>query len=251
MLLKAKSAVLHFIVSAVVLSLVFLWVAQVWYPGNLMWFTGAGALLLIMLVVDVLLGPLCTFAVYNPKKASLRFDLSVIVSIQLAALAYGVFTLWDGRPAYLVYNVDRISVVTAAELNIPETRNANGGTLWYPLPQFGPKLIGAELPSDPELLNDLTIESALGGRDLPQLPQYYVDFDSVASSAGLAAKELHNLGVGDESARKKIDALLLQKGVGADGVGYLPVQTGRDDFVAILNRNTGEVLGFLDVAPPW
>ncbi len=37
--------------------------------------------------------------------------LSVIILIQIAALCYGVFSIEQGRPAWLVYNVDRFELL--------------------------------------------------------------------------------------------------------------------------------------------
>ena len=59
----------------------------------------------MLLAIDVILGPLLGLLVYKEGKKSLKFDLSVIILIQIAALCYGVFSIEQGRPAWLVYNV--------------------------------------------------------------------------------------------------------------------------------------------------
>ena len=46
-------------------------------------------LILLMIGVDVVIGPLLTLIVFDPKKKHLKFDLVVIAALQLAALAYG------------------------------------------------------------------------------------------------------------------------------------------------------------------
>jgi len=53
-------------------------------------------LFLIVVTVDVILGPLITLAVFNGVKpwTELRRDLAMVGVLQLAALGYG---LWSGR----------------------------------------------------------------------------------------------------------------------------------------------------------
>ncbi|MFV1992657.1 MAG: hypothetical protein ACC635_02040 [Acidiferrobacterales bacterium] len=58
-----------------------------------------------MLFVDVVLGPLLTFIVFNYKKPrnKIIFDLSIIVVIQIGALIWGVNAIYNGRPVVIVY----------------------------------------------------------------------------------------------------------------------------------------------------
>jgi len=47
----------------------------VWYPIPLVKATGVGALFLMMLGIDLILGPAFTFIVYKKFKKNLKFDL--------------------------------------------------------------------------------------------------------------------------------------------------------------------------------
>jgi hypothetical protein len=66
--------------------------------------TGNGWKAIAMIVgIDLILGPLLTFIVFNPKKSSLKFDLSIIALVQTAALIYGTWTIHQSRPIAIAF----------------------------------------------------------------------------------------------------------------------------------------------------
>ena len=95
---------ISFLIALLVIGLVFF----IWYPSPLATAVGVTHIFLMLLVIDVILGPLLGLLVYKEGKKTLKFDLSVIILIQIVALCYGVFSIEQGRPAWLVYNVDRL-----------------------------------------------------------------------------------------------------------------------------------------------
>ena len=85
-----KAAAIHLSLSALIAATVVTVMLLVWYPPPHFHAMGGEGLLKVLVGVDVTLGPLLTLIIFNPKKKSLRFDLSVIAALQVAALAYGV-----------------------------------------------------------------------------------------------------------------------------------------------------------------
>ncbi len=81
------------------------------YSSPLATAVGVTHIFLMLLVIDVILGRLLGLLVYKEGKKTLKFDLSVIILIQMAALCYGVFSIEQGRPAWLVYNVYHFELV--------------------------------------------------------------------------------------------------------------------------------------------
>ena len=55
----------------------------VWYPDALFELGGAGKLMALVVGIDVVLGPLLTLIVFNPRKRSLIWDLAVILALQI------------------------------------------------------------------------------------------------------------------------------------------------------------------------
>ena len=170
---RLKASLIHLALSASLIGAVALLVLWRWYPPALLEMARAAPLLGTLAAVDVVLGPLLTFIVYKQGKKSLRFDLTVIVLLQAGALLYGLHTLWQSRPVFLVANVDRFDLVYANEI-APEDLAAAPPS-YRQLPALGPQLVGALMPTDTQARNHV-LDSSLAGRDLQQLPAYYVDY---------------------------------------------------------------------------
>ena len=105
-------ALVHLGLSAGVALLSMGLIFLLWYPAPLDEAQGVSRLVLILIGVDVVLGPLMTCIVYNPAKPRLWLDLAIIAVLQISALGYGLSTIHQGRPIYLVFNIDRFDVVT-------------------------------------------------------------------------------------------------------------------------------------------
>lgn len=75
----------------------------VWYPAPLAKAIGVTHISLMLLAIDVILGPVLGFIVFKEGKKTLKMDLAVIIILQLSALSYGLYSIYQGRPAWLVF----------------------------------------------------------------------------------------------------------------------------------------------------
>lgn len=106
----------HLVISLLIFIIIFLCITQYWYPGIL--FDSSNGLKAVGLIIgiDLILGPMLTLLIFNPKKASLPFDLSTIAIIQVLALAYGTWTIHSSRPLAIAYiNTSFITLYANAE----------------------------------------------------------------------------------------------------------------------------------------
>src|SRR5258706_173674 len=96
---RLQAFALHVAGSATVITLVLGALYLGWYRWPGWYLSGALGVVPILAGVDVSLGPLITLLIASPRKPrrSLARDVSIIVAVQLAALAYGAATLWQGR----------------------------------------------------------------------------------------------------------------------------------------------------------
>ncbi len=171
MILRVRAFLIHLSASALLAVMALVVVFGLWYPAPLHAAVGVSAIVLLLIGVDVVIGPLLTFVVYKAGKKSLRFDLTIIVLMQLAAFVYGFWSVAEGRPAWLVYNVDRFDLVQAYELDerrLGEALQAYRHPSW-----FGPGWVSAQAPTDISQRNTLTFESVFAGVDIPQRPDLY------------------------------------------------------------------------------
>ena len=107
----------HLLISLVIFAVILVCITQYWYPG-ILFDTGNGLKAIGLIVgIDLILGPLLTLLVFNPKKSSLKFDLSVIAAVQVAALTYGTWVIYQSHPVALAFvNNHFITLYNNAEL---------------------------------------------------------------------------------------------------------------------------------------
>jgi hypothetical protein len=88
---KLKGMGIHFLISAVIFVPIFYLLWVYWFPPPLFFTDGGRQGLQIMIPVDLVIGPLLTFIVFNPAKPrrELIGDLSVIALVQVVALVFG------------------------------------------------------------------------------------------------------------------------------------------------------------------
>lgn len=169
---KLKAALVHASITVVVAMITGIVVFGVWYPSPFAEMTHGTGLFLLVLGVEVVLGPVMSLVIFNTSKprTELVRDYIIIGMVQLSALCYGLYSVSVSRPVYLVFVKDRIEVVAAAELSADDIDSGPEG--FRTLPWSGPRLICVESPTDPQEKSDLLM-SALEGRDIQLQPKYY------------------------------------------------------------------------------
>ena len=95
---RYRASLLHLGLSGAVVAAVLALVFLVWYPDWSFSVAGAVTPVMILVGVDLVLGPLLTLIVYKEGKPGLKFDLAFIAAVQLLALSYGSYTLHGARP---------------------------------------------------------------------------------------------------------------------------------------------------------
>jgi hypothetical protein len=239
---RARAAGLHFLISLALAALIAGLVFFLWYPGAYRLLSGGRDLFLLVITVDVILGPLLTFAVFDLRKGwrHLRRDLAVIGLVQLGALAYGLHTVLIARPIAMVFEVDRFRVLNSSEIRLEELPQARPE--YRTLPLSGPWLLGARKPRDRAEASDALFK-ALDGIDIGQRPTFWQPYsessrDALARSRPVAMLLAHY----PERAAELQDRLRALK-VDPASARFLPVMA-RGEWVALLDA-AGAVTGFL------
>jgi len=126
--IRLKASLAHFILSACVVGLAMLVVFFIWYPSPYAYTNNILLIIQILVCVDIVLGPLLTFVVFNLKKPrkELKRDLAIIATVQVCALAYGLFTLYIQRPVVTAFAVDRFEVLGDYDVAQETTPEAAG-----------------------------------------------------------------------------------------------------------------------------
>jgi hypothetical protein len=196
---RLKAFGLHLAGSACALSVILGGIYLGWYRGPGWYLSGVARVVVTLGLVDVCLGPALTLIIANPRKLRRLFvrDIGTIVAVQIVALAYGAMTVWQGRPLYYTFSVDRLEMVQAsdlkpAEIALAQRQNPALAPHWYSRPRW----IWAPLPEDPEEQQKIVNGAIFGGDDVIQMPRYFKPWDQALPQlrAKLAAVgDLHEL----------------------------------------------------------
>ncbi|WP_227607408.1 type4 fimbrial accessory protein [Acinetobacter variabilis] len=124
---------IHSLFSLLLLLIALYFVFKVWYPSPLHKAMGVDGIIWLLLFIDLVIGPLLTFIVWDNKKKELKRDLIVILVLQLFAYFYGLYTVAQGRPVWQVFVIDDIELVRATDIygkNSLYTQNILSGPKW-------------------------------------------------------------------------------------------------------------------------
>lgn len=243
---RFKAAGIHFALSALIAVAVLLLMLKVWYPQPYFAAVGGDELLLLIFCIDVTLGPLITLIIFDLKKKSLKFDLSVIAVIQIAALCYGVYAMYQARPVYTVFVKDQFKIVTANELEDEQLAKVKR-LEFKSLPISGPVIVAAIEPTD-KAERDYVATGAMFGMDLQFFPQHYQLYREVQSKILLQAQPLTVLQKSNPSGYKQIEAALAQMNKNLKDVVFLPCKSKHKRMTALLDAKTGEIVKILPVS---
>ena len=245
---RARAGGIHLVLSALFATTVFLAIYLYWYPDVLFELAGGRQLFLLIAGVDVTIGPLITFIIFVPGKKGLVFDLAVIAFVQMAALTYGVYVLFESRPAYIVFVKDRFELVRANQ--IPGELFAEArGSVYDHAPVTGPKIVAVRFPTDRAEAERIML-SGLTGVDIQFFPRHYVAYAADGPLAAAKAQPIARLKQINPESAAKVDALLAALHRREDEVRFLPMRAGKAlDLTVLVDANTGEVLRIASLRP--
>lgn len=244
---RYRAGSLHLALSLAIAALVFVGVYFVWYPGALLQATGAPWILAIIALLHLGLGPLLTTIVFETGKRGLAFDLLAIVIVQTGALAFGIWMLYQSRPAYIVFIKDRFELARADDIDPDELSKAKPP--YDQLPLTGPRIVGAHLPRDPHEQFRVMMSAMQGGPDIQGFPQYFVPYDEVRQQAAGRAEVIGALRKWNAKDPGGVDALVKSLGGREERLRFLPMRAGKHDLTVVLDADSGEVLRIVALQP--
>ena len=153
----------------------------------------------------------------------------MIILIQIAALCYGVFSIEQGRPAWLVFHADRFELVRKNDIIL--------GSIDQAQPQFqqmssvGPQFAAVKSAASTEQRQNDMFTEILGGVSLAQQPDRYIELTQAKNQIQQRALPLKEL----EQYNSKIEVEeTLAKYPKADA--WVPLKASAVDMVVLLNK---------------
>ncbi|MEE8365777.1 MAG: hypothetical protein V3R76_08320 [Gammaproteobacteria bacterium] len=224
---KFKATGIHLSMSLVVFFILAYQIFFVWYPQPYFSVDGGWQGIRIVAAVDLVLGPLITFLIFDLTKSrkEIIFDLFVIVTVQIGALIYGVVTTYEQRPVAIILIDD--FVISALERDYGSQLESLEDLNRYS--SETPPIIYANIPYDRDVIEEITrIKTELGITEHVQI-QLYQPLSKLVS--GLEIRQPNYLGLIDDF------------GQGSDYEHWLEKHNRQPDgiLVALFRGRYGEV----------
>lgn len=240
---RIKAFSIHLLLSTCLALAVVCLVFFIWYPSPLHTAAGVTKIFLMLVAIDMVLGPCLTLLVYKQGKKTLAMDLLIICALQLGALLYGLHAVADGRPAWLVFTDDRFQLVRANEI---DERKLDQAKIEYRSPSWmGPQWVSVLEPERADERGDLLFESIFAGVDISQRPNLYQPLNIVEPAIQKAGKPVALLEKYNSPETVKFILETYPK-----ASAWLPLKANHQDMVVLLNEDSGEVIAIID-AQPW
>jgi hypothetical protein len=243
---RLRASGIHLGISLCIAAAAALLVFTLWYPYPYRQISGGRELFLILVSVDVVLGPLITLTIFNRRKPvrELVMDLTLVGLIQLSALAYGLWTVAVARPVHLVFEFDRLRVVHAIE--IPEDMLGATPSGIVAKPWTGPTLLAVRPFRDAKESADATL-AALEGAGLSARPDLWQSYAPARDRVIAAAHPVESLKRKYPAQAAVIDQVLQRAGRDAAHTLYLPMVSRAYSWTAFVDPQTADVVGFAPV----
>jgi hypothetical protein len=240
---RLKAFSLHLLSSASVLTVILGCLYFGWYHWPGWYLTDVTRVVLVMVCVDVVLGPTLTLIIANKNKPrrELARDIGVIVAVQLCALVYGSVQLWNGRPLYYVFSENALSVVQAYDINrqdadLGRRQNAALAPHWYSLPRWA----WAPLPKDQKELQALVSATGSQGAVIA-MPRYYKPWEQGLPALRDQLNKLDDSKFFSGVEKKKLKQRMQAAGMATEQADTLPFTGRTRPLLAVFDRSSLQI----------
>ena len=215
-----------------------------WYPYPYGEISGGRELFFLVVAVDVIMGPLITLAIFNRAKPrrELLIDFTVVGLLQLAALGYGLWTVFAARPVHLVFEYSRMTVVHA--IDVDADLLAKAPTSLQKLPVTGPTVIALRPFKNPAEQFDATM-AAVEGFPLAARSDLWQAYEPVRADVLKEAKPVAELRARFSNQAAQIDRAIAATGKPVTDLRYLPLLSRKTAWTVLLDTTTAEPLGYI------
>ncbi|WP_333976202.1 TfpX/TfpZ family type IV pilin accessory protein [Acinetobacter colistiniresistens] len=239
---RTKFFLSHLSISLFIALIVIWLVFFIWYPAPLAKAVGVTHIFLMMLAIDVIIGPMLSLLVYKENKKTLKLDLTIIILIQISALCYGIYSIAQGRPVWAVYSIDRFELVKNNEIF---DQNIQAAQSQYQHPSWlGPKFVAMQFSQNREQRNSEMFNEVFSGISLARYPERYIAFAKVKP---LIQQRTQNLDI----LKQFNDKALVEKTLSnsPQATAFVPLKANAVDMTVLINKEKGEVVKIVDLRP--
>ena len=240
---RIKAAAIHLSISFFIVAIAITYMLLVWYPNGYFLIMGGIKLIIILACVDVVVGPLLTFVVFNLQKKSLRFDLACIAVVQIAALVYGSYVIFESRPTFTAFNKDKFQISAVVDIAPEELAKAKNPK-WKSYSITGPELVAIGTPDKSDRAE--TMFAMMESDSANRYPRLYVEYSKHIDEVIKAAKPLEKLSENNPENKKTVSAFIKAINRPQSDFLYLPISSELAEMSAIVDAKTGDFIQIID-----
>lgn len=240
---RFKAAGIHLLLSIFIVTSVLAVMYFLWYPKGYFTIMGGGALISLIGFVDVFLGPLLTLVVFKPGKKNLKFDLACIGLVQICALSYGTYVMFESRPVFTVFNKDSFRIAAVVDITPEELAKAKQPQ-WQKYSITGPELVAIAKPNDNDKKERMFALTA--GPIASSFPRLYDQYSKHSNEVIKSGKSLNLLASVDAHNKSVIDKFISKSNRPESDFLYLPIASELAEMSVIIDAKTGEFIEIVD-----
>lgn len=244
---KLRVLSIHLAISLALSALAAGLVFWLWFPYPYSEISGGRELFLLIISIDIILGPLITFVVFNPSKLRRDkiLDFSLIGLLQLIALLYGLWSVSQARPIYMVFEYNRLRVVHLVD--VPPELLTKAQAPFQKMPVKRPGLLSLRPMAVTEQMN-MTM-GAVSGLPLAARPELWQRYDSARSEILEQSKPAQQLLEQFAEHALIINTTIAETGRPIERLRYLPLLSRRTLWTALIDAESALPVGFVAVDP--
>lgn len=240
---RFKAAAYHFLISVAVVAAIITLMLFLWYPNAYFKLMGGKTLIYLIAGVDVFLGPLLTLVVFKTSKKSLKFDLACIGLVQLAAMSYGLYVMFESRPVFTVFTKNAFYVASVVDI-VPSELAMGKRAEWRTLSITGPRLVAIGIPVKKNK-EEFTFFKIIGAEAV-RYPKLYADYKNHQTDVLKTGKPLAALAEISAENKASVDAFLQNKNRLITDFLSLPIYSAVNEMSAIVDAKTGDFIQIID-----
>lgn len=228
---RFKIASIHVGFSSLLIFFSYIIIFKVWYPQPLNIAMGIEKIYFLFLVVNLIICPILTFLVSKrgKSKVKLGFDVIVIVVLQLFFYLFCMSTLEKTRPAWLVFVVDDIELISPIDVDINKESKSDFKSSFFKKPQW----VVAAYSNNPIERQKQKEDEMFYGINISTKIETFQKIENQKFALLFKLHPISNL----NNFNKDVDILndIVKKYPAT--AGWLPVKSPKQDMVALFNKD--------------
>lgn len=240
---RFRCFLIHLFISCFIALIILGLVFYVWYMDLFARALGVEHILVIMLGIDLILGPLLTLIIAKKGKKTLKFDLAVIAILQISALAYGLYSVEKARPVWVVFDYNRFDLIQKSMIHREKEENILV-SLYSSEPLGSPQWVAVRPAKNKQEQDDWMFYELETGTSPAMRPALYAPLSENMNRVLEKKLSLDDLNKFND--KTLVESVLAQY---PNADGFLPMRASEIDMVVLVDSKDKNFIQVVDLRP--